>query len=245
MDDSKLSGVHKPERFAVVIPVYNHEQGVVAVVRETLNLDMPVFVVDDGSTDSTFDRIKAIEGICILRHPVNQGKGAAIMTGFAEAEKVADWAITLDADGQHHPEDAMTLIRAIPAFQRPIVVGMRKGMLKTNTPWTSRFGRKFSNFWVWVSGGPRMTDSQSGFRIYPIPESMNLNIKARRFQYEVEVLVKAKRKQIPVIEAPVRVTYQQGPQKVSHFHPFIDFFRNFGTFSRLITQRIFGLRERP
>jgi len=241
LDESNLPGIQKTGRFAAVIPVYNHEQGVADVIRKTLKLNIPVFVVDDGSTDSTFDRIKGFSEICLLRHRVNQGKGAAILTGFAEAVKVADWAITLDADGQHHPEDATELIRTIPEFQRAIVVGMRKGMIKANAPWTSRFGRKFSNFWVRVSGGPRMTDSQSGFRIYPIPEAMNLNVKARRFQYEIEILVKAKRKQIPVIEAPVRVTYQQGPQKISHFHPFFDFFRNFATFSRLITQRIFSL----
>jgi len=237
------SEINKRGKFAVIIPAYNHDGKVAEVVRETLKLNMPVFVVDDGSTDSTFDRIKAIDGIRILRHPVNQGKGAAIMSGFTEVLKVADWAITLDADGQHHPQDALTLIRAIPASQRPIVVGVRKGMTKETAPWTSRFGRRFSNFWVWVSGGPRMTDSQSGFRIYPIPEAMNLNVKAKRYQFEVEILVKAKRKQIPVIEAPIRVTYQQGPEKISHFHPVSDFFRNFGTFSRLITQRIFRVKD--
>ena len=236
----------KPEknirgRFAIVIPAYNHDHKVKDVVENALKLKMPVIVVDDGSTDSTFDRIRAIEGISILRHLTNQGKGAAIMTGFTRAVKVADWAITLDADGQHHPEDALGLIRAIPERQRPIVVGIRQGMLKTNAPWTSRFGRSFSNFWVWVSGGPRMNDSQSGFRIYPLPEAMGLNVKARRFQYEVEVLVRARRNQIPVIEAPVRVIYNEGSQRTSHFRPFVDFVRNFGTFSRLITQRIFCL----
>ncbi|MCP4681906.1 MAG: glycosyltransferase family 2 protein [Desulfobacterales bacterium] len=237
--DAMITDIQKTGRFAVVIPVYNHEQRIVEVIQETLKLDMPVFVVDDGSTDSTFERINTLNGIRLLRHPVNRGKGAAIMTGFAEAVKVADWAITLDADGQHNPEDAMELIRAIPESQRPIVVGMRKGMLKANAPWTSRFGRGFSNFWVWISGGPRMTDSQSGFRLYPLPEAMALHVKTRRFQFEIEVLVKAKRNRIPVIETPVRIIYPRGSQKISHFRPFVDFFRNFGTFSRLITQRIF------
>lgn len=222
-----------------MIPVYNHGRKIVEVIRQTLNLNMPVIVVDDGSTDSTYDKIKKIEGIRVLRHSVNRGKGAAIMTGFYEAEKIADWAITLDADGQHHPEDAVGLIQSIPEGRRAIVVGMRTGMREAKAPWTSRFGREFSNFWVWVSGGPRMTDSQSGFRIYPIPESGRLGVKARQYQFEVEILVKAKRNGIPVVEAPVHVTYAQGGIKDSHFHPFYDFFRNFATFSRLITQRIF------
>ena len=65
----------------------------------------PSYVVDDGSTDNTYDQIKEIAGIQILRHKQNLGKGAAIMTGFAAASAVADWAITIDADGQHYPED--------------------------------------------------------------------------------------------------------------------------------------------
>jgi glycosyltransferase involved in cell wall biosynthesis len=226
------------ERFAVVIPVYNHGQTVADVVRETLKLGMPVFVVDDGSTDATGTVLKGIPGIRVLRHAVNRGKGAAIMTGLAAAAEAADWAITLDADGQHAPRDALAMIQAIPIGQRPIVVGLRQGMREANAPWTSRFGRGFSNFWVRVSGGPRMSDSQSGFRIYPIPECLDLEVKARRFQYEVEVLVMAHRKGIPVVEAPVRVKYETGLKKISHFRPFVDFWRNFGTFSRLICQRV-------
>ncbi len=225
-------------RFALIIPLYNHEEKVADVVLGVLKLGWPVFVVDDGSTDSSYERIKAIDGIVILRHRENEGKGAAIRTGFAAAAQVADWAVTIDADGQHHPEDVTHLIRAIPENQRPIIIGRREGMLTPDIPWTSRFGRQFSNFWVRLSGGPRMTDSQSGMRLYPLPEAMNLKVKARRFQFEVEILVKAAWKGIPVIEAPIRVTYQPGSGRISHFRPFVDFLRNSSTFSRLIFMRI-------
>jgi len=226
-------------RFAFVIPVYNHEQRVSNVIERAVELGIPVFVVNDGSTDSTYDRIKDIRNIHVLHHKENMGKGAAMMTGFAQAAKIADWAITVDADGQHNPEDALELIQAIPDNKRPIVVGVRKGMIKEDAPWTSRFGRKFSNFWVLLSGGPRLSDSQSGFRIYPLPESMNLRVKAKRFQFEVEVLVKARWKKLPVTEAPVSVNYSTDLERISHFRPFIDFLRNSNTFTRLIVQRIF------
>ncbi len=231
----KVSG---RSRFALIIPLYNHEEKVADVVLGVLKLGWPVFVVDDGSTDSSYERIKAIGGIVILRHRENEGKGAAIRTGFAAAAQVADWAVTIDADGQHHPEDVTHLIRAIPENQRPIIIGRREDMLTPDIPWTSRFGRQFSNFWVWLSGGPRMTDSQSGMRLYPLPEAMNMKVKARRFQFEVEILVKAAWKGIPVIEAPIRVTYQPGSGRISHFRPFVDFLRNSATFSRLIFMRI-------
>ncbi|PKN37230.1 MAG: glycosyltransferase family 2 protein [Deltaproteobacteria bacterium HGW-Deltaproteobacteria-2] len=233
---------NKNTRFAFVIPVYNHAGTVAQVVKNAQAMGYPVFVVDDGSTDNSYDQIKDIAGIKIVRHEQNQGKGAAILTGFAAASNVADWAITIDADGQHYPEDARKIIKAIPKKIRPIVVGARTGMEGKHVPWTSSFGRKFSNFWVRTSGGPAISDSQSGFRIYPLPEVLNLKTKARRFQFEVEILVHARRNGIPVIEAPVRVNYNPNGERISHFRPFVDFLRNSSTFSRLIFSRIFFLK---
>ena len=232
------SGIRAKAAFAIVIPVYNHGPMIEAVINEALKLNLPVIVVDDGSTDSSGDRIESIDGIQFLRHRENRGKGAAIMTGFDRAAEIANWAITIDADGQHHPQDALNLIGAIPENSRPLVVGMRQGMDGRDVPRTSRFGRKFSNFWIRVSGGPALTDSQSGFRIYPLPESMNLDIKARRFQFEVEILVRAAWANIPVIEVPVNVSYAKGPLRISHFRPFVDFMRNTRTFYQLITRRL-------
>ncbi|MCX5849375.1 MAG: glycosyltransferase family 2 protein [Deltaproteobacteria bacterium] len=231
--------MNKKNRFAFIIPVYNHTATVAQVVKDAQAVGFPIFVVDDGSTDNTFDQIKEISGIQILRHPQNQGKGAAILTGFAAAAAVADWAITIDADGQHYPQDAQKLIKALPKKIRPIVVGARAGMEGEHVPWTSSFGRKFSNFWVRISGGPAISDSQSGMRIYPLPESLNLKTKTRRFQFEVEILVQATRDGIPVIEAPVRVHYNPEGGRISHFRPFVDFLRNSSTFTRLIFTRIF------
>jgi glycosyltransferase involved in cell wall biosynthesis len=231
-------GIRVQGAFAIVIPVYNHGAMIEAVIMNALKLNLPVIVVDDGSTDSSADRIKKIDGIQFLRQYKNRGKGAALIAGFDRASEFADWAITIDGDGQHHPEDALNLIRAIPENSRPLVVGMRQGMTCQDVPWASNFGRKFSNFWVRISGGPRMTDSQSGFRIYPLPESMNLDVKARRFQFEVEILVRAAWANIPVIEVPVSVNYAKGPLRVSHYRPFVDFMRNTRTFYQLITRRL-------
>ncbi|GAB6909577.1 Glycosyl transferase [Desulfosarcina cetonica] len=233
--------------FAVVIPVYNHGRTVAEVVRRTASLGFGLFVVDDGSTDLDNGRLSQISdcGARLLRHGVNRGKGAALLTGFRAAAKAGfPWAITLDADGQHIPEECKALIQAIPAGSRPIVVGRRMGMLDAGAPWTSRFGRGFSNFWIRCSGGPATTDTQSGFRIYPLPEVLTLNIAARRYQFELEILVKAAWRGIPVIETPISVIYRPDGGRISHFHPFLDFLRNTGTFTRLIVARVFGRARR-
>jgi glycosyltransferase involved in cell wall biosynthesis len=237
-----MSELNHKGRFAFVIPVYNHGHTVAQVIQQALALNFPVFVVDDGSTDNTQKQIKNIQGINIICHKKNLGKGAAIMSGFIAAAVEADWAITVDADGQHYPEDALALIAAIPQGTRAIVVGAREGMIGAHVPWTSRFGRKFSNFWVWLAGGPVLSDSQSGLRVYPLPEVITLPIKARRFQFEVEVLVQARRIALPVLETPVRVVYSADGSRISHFHPFVDFIRNSLTFTRLIFTRIFSPR---
>ncbi len=224
--------------FVVLIPVYNHAKTVSDVAAAAVQLEFPVMVVDDGSTDGSAERAGQVDGVTLLRHEVNQGKGAAIKTGLRAASQVYRWAITLDADGQHNPFDALTLIRSIPEASRPIVVGVRQGMEAEGVHWTSRFGRKFSNFWVWAAGGHQCRDTQSGFRIYPVPETLQLGIVSDRYQFEVEAIVKARWKKLPLVEAPVSVRYPPG-ERVSHFRPFVDFMRNSTTFTRLIVQRLF------
>ena len=236
-----------PGRFAVVIPLFNHEDMVAKVVRDAMQLNFPVIVVDDGSTDASLECVSRIDDIKILKHSRNCGKGAALLTAMQAAVSIADWAIAIDADGQHTPVDAFNLIQAIPVGKRPIVVGVREGMDAADVHWTSRFGRQFSNFWVWISCGCWVSDTQTGFRIYPLPETLQLDVKAKRYQFEVEVLVKARWKSLPVVEAPVNVNYSPGARRISHFRPFIDFMRNSKTFARLIIQRLFipsALRRR-
>ena len=229
----------KPNKYAVIIPVYNHEAGIAGVIQKALKPGCPVYVVDDGSTDSSYEKIKDISGISILRHPNNRGKGAALMTGFAAASAAAAWAVTIDADGQHDPDDIPRLFSVIAPGQRAIVVGRRQGMERDHVPWSSRFGRKFSNFWVRASGGPVIADSQSGFRLYPLPEVLSWPVMARRFQFEVEILVQAKWRSMPVLEAPVSVVYAPKGERVSHYRGGVDFFRNSATFTRLIFRRWF------
>lgn len=228
-------------RVALIIPVYNHGASLPEVIRQAQSLHLPMYVVDDGSTDGTAELLAALEGIIVLRHPVNRGKGAALLTGFAAAAATSDWALTIDADGQHCPADAVELLETARKQQkRVIVIGNRQGMHQEHVPWTSRFGRGFSNFWVWAAGGPYLADSQSGFRLYPLPEALHFAVKAQRYQFEVEVLVRARRQGIESIEVPVSVVYQPKGVRVSHFRPWVDFCRNSATFSQLIWARIFG-----
>ena len=97
-------------RCAVVIPAYNHGRQLGDVLTKALRFGFPVFVVDDGSTDSTPQLLASFPHVTVIRHGMNQGKGASLLDGFTAALKAADYAITLDADGQHHPDDIPSLV---------------------------------------------------------------------------------------------------------------------------------------
>jgi glycosyltransferase involved in cell wall biosynthesis len=233
--------------FAFVIPAYNHPRNLRSVVLAALSSGAPVIVVDDGSTDGTADALAEPMGAVVVRHERNQGKGAAILTGLqlAAASPVgARFAVTVDADGQHRPDDARNLLAAIATdMARCLVLGSRVGMRGRAVPWSSRFGRGFSGFWVRAAGGPSVSDSQTGFRVYPLPETLALPTRARRFQFEVEVLVHAHRAGIPIREVPVGVAYNPPGGRVSHFRPWRDFARNAATFTRLIARRCLPRRS--
>ncbi len=226
-------------RYAIVIPAYNHGRQLRNVLAKALRFGFPVFVVDDGSTDSTPEITAPFPQVTVIRHEMNQGKGAALLDGFSLAVKVADYAITLDADGQHNPDDIPSLVGAVQRETRPLVIGKRSGMEHPNVPWTSRWGRRFSNFWVWASCGKWISDSQSGFRLYPLPQTLRLGAKSRRFQFEVEILVRAIWSGIPIQEVPVPARYESATARISHFRPFVDFVRNFFVFTKLILMRFF------
>ena len=225
-------------RTAFIIPIYNHADAIGAVIDKLQTFKCPLYVIDDGSTDDTPKVLESLSGVTVIRHPINQGKGAALMTGFAAAAPLADWAITLDADGQHDPADALSLIKTVADGKRSLVVGRRTHMLEKGAPWTSRWGRGFSNFWVWACSGLLLSDTQSGFRLYPLPETLRLAPRDKRFQFEVEVLVLAAWSGMMIREASVSTQYLTPDKKISHFRPWMDFWRNTVTFSRLLAMRV-------
>ncbi|MGD0838609.1 MAG: glycosyltransferase family 2 protein [Polyangia bacterium] len=239
--------------FGFIVPLFNHPRNVGQVVSQALTSGAPVVVVDDGSTTGAQPTPADLAGARVVRHPANQGKGAAIITGLralAEAPLRARYAVTVDADGQHDPDEARALLASLcpseasaPALA--LVLGARTSMRAGAAPWTSRAGRRFSGFWVWAAGGPLLSDSQSGFRVYPVAETLALPTRARRFEFEVEVLVQAARVGIPIQEVPVTVCYTPAGGRVSHFRPWRDFVRNAATFTRLLATRFRHTRRWP
>lgn len=226
-----------PHRFAIVITACNQGRTVSQVVRKALKWLLPVIIVDDGSTDDTFLRIQSAPDIQLIRHPFRKGKGAALVTGMTAAAKIANWAICLDADGRHDPEEIAAFVKAARKQPRGILIGKRSSLASGS--WTNRLGHKFCNFWVRASGGPLIADAQSGFRMYPIPEALQLNVKTGRRQYEMEILTRAHWNGIPTMEVPIHTPCHVKAPDISRFEQWRNFYRNAATFSRLIFLRLF------
>ncbi|MBL6446519.1 DUF2062 domain-containing protein [Fulvivirga sp. 29W222] len=210
----------------VVIPTYNNSGTLSKVITDVLNYISDVIVVNDGATDNTLEIIKSFgDQIQIIHHEINKGKGAALRKAFKYAlSKGYEYAITVDSDGQHFAEDLPKFLREIGKEPDSLVIGARN-MSQKNVPGKSSFGNKFSNFWFYVDTGVKLTDTQSGYRLYPIKKMQGIRYITSRFEFEVEVIVKASWKGIKVRNIPIRVHYEPGKKRISHFRPFVDFTR--------------------
>jgi uncharacterized protein (DUF2062 family) len=208
-------------RAAVVIPVYNHKDALRSVVERALHLHSLVIVVDDGSTDGSADTLKDLP-VHLVRLARNSGKGAALLAGAeAAAQEGATHIISLDADGQHYPEDIPLFLEAIATLPHAVIVGCRDFSVP-HVPASSRFGRSFSAFWMCVQTGVKVCDMQSGFRAYPLHVLRCLTLTEPGYAFEIEVLVRAAWAGFHVHEIAVRVYYPPAAERVSHFRLFKD-----------------------
>lgn len=217
--------IFSTQKICVIIPTYNNEKTIVDVIHGVQHYTDQIIVVNDGSTDNTLEVLKAIEGIEVLGYAKNVGKGFAIRTAFAFAlNKGYDYAITIDSDGQHFPDDLPIFIDKLQSSADAIIVGSRnietEGMPAKNT-----FANKFSNFWFWAETGLRLPDTQSGFRLYPIKRYKKSRFYTRKYEFEIEVLVRSAWSGIDIETVPIRVYYPPEEERITHFRPLPDFSR--------------------
>lgn len=212
MAEAILGGI----KVLLVVPVYNHGQTLRHVVEQALSAGAEVLVVDDGSTDEGLKTLSDL-GIRTVRHERNLGKGSAILTAAQEASKIGmSHIITADADGQHDPAEYRRFLPLIEENPSAIIVGKRVFDPK-KSPFLSRFGRGFSNFWFRVQTGQVLKDIQSGFRAYPVELLLWLKLRRRRYAFEVEVLVKAAWAGVEMREVDISVHYPPKRERISHF----------------------------
>jgi glycosyltransferase involved in cell wall biosynthesis len=209
--------------YCVIIPTYNNEKTLARVLDGVLQITEHVLVINDGSTDTTDQILRAYKNIVYLKQPKNMGKGFALRTAFKKALELGyEYAIAIDSDGQHFPEDIPLFLDYVKINQNALIIGSRN-MEQMGVPGKSSFGNKFSNFWFWVESGIKLADTQSGFRLYPL-QKMPKKWFTKKFEFEIENIVRSAWNGIEVCNIPIQILYDPN-ERVSHFRPFKDFTR--------------------
>lgn len=212
-------------RCCVIVATYNNQNSLAKLLDELLEYTSDIIVVNDGSTDDTENILQRYRQLTLISYSTNKGKGYALRTAFRKALEMGfDYGISIDSDGQHMPANLPVFLEKIREAPGSLIIGARN-MKQEAVPSKSSFGNKFSNFWFRFETGIKLPDTQSGFRLYPLLRMKKMLFFTRRFEFEIEVIVRCAWKGIPVLSVPVDVYYPPAKDRVTHFRPFTDFFR--------------------
>jgi glycosyltransferase involved in cell wall biosynthesis len=226
------------------VPVFNNEKTVRDVVAGCLPILRHVVVIDDGSTDTDVASLLSDMDVVVLKHEKNLGKGRAILTAsqYIEAHGGA-YMITIDADGQHYPDDMTIFLPFLHENGTDIIIGCRD-FNTDNVPESSRFGRRVANFWLRIETGLEIDDCQSGFRAYPVRYLNRLDFKGSHYDFEAEALAKAAWAGLGLKTVDIRVRYPEPGQRVSSFKPFLDNLRISLAHSMLVGRRLLPISHK-
>jgi glycosyltransferase involved in cell wall biosynthesis len=211
----------------VLIPVYNHELAIGAVVQAVLDTGLPCILVDDGSTSvcaQVLDGLVASSAqITLLRHDVNRGKGDAVITGIRHAAQTGHThVLQIDADGQHCAADIPRFMEHAAARPDALIVGFPQ--YDKSVPAVRLYGRYLTHVWVWINTlSLQIKDSMCGFRVYPVAPVLSLVDRRRlgaRMDFDTEVLVRLVWDGVDIVNVGTRVGYPT--DGVSHFRMWLD-----------------------
>lgn len=208
-----------------IIPAFNNAGtigGVIASVKEYID---DLIVVNDGSTDGTRELLERRKDIRLISYARNKGKGHALRMAMAAARQAGyRYAISIDADGQHYADDLPVFLSRMEEAPDSLLIGARD-LRSENMPSGNTFANRFSNFWFKVETGKTLRDTQSGFRLYPLSRLEGIRLFTGRYEFEVEIIVRAAWRGVKVENVPIKVYYPPAGERVSHFRPFRDFAR--------------------
>lgn len=214
-----------PKDICVIIPTYNNQGTILKVIADVERYAHDIIVVNDGCTDATAELLASKAGITVVEYGCNKGKGYALKAGFTKAREMGfNYAITIDADGQHFADDIPAFLRAHEQYPDALIVGSRN-LESENMPGKNTFANKFSNFWFHLQTWQALPDTQTGYRLYPLHRVGGLRWLTSRYEAELEMLVFSAWRGVKLVPIQVNVYYPPVEERVSHFRPGYDFAR--------------------
>lgn len=228
----------------VVIPVFDHEEAIGAMVDGVRAVGQDCLLVDDGSRPScaaVLDALARRDGVQLLRLPTNQGKGGAMLAGFREAARLgASHVLQIDADGQHETADIPRFLAAASAEPAAVILGAPR--YDESVPKARLYGRYLTHVWIWINTlSLDIRDSMCGFRVYPLGAVLPLidaEAVGLRMDFDPEILVRLHWCGVPMRNLETPVHYPS--DGVSHF----DVWRDNVRISRLHARLFFGMLRR-
>ncbi len=200
-------------RVIIIIPAYNEEKSIGRLLRSLDFSSQDIVVVDDGSTDRT-SQISQSCGVYTIRHNHNMGKGMAHRTAFRFAcNEGAEWVITMDADGQHSPDDIPRFLKSIKEDKGDMIIGVRNISL-TSMPLARLQTNLWTSFVVSLLAGTRVKDSQSGFRALRREIITTIPLSSSNFQTESEIIVKAARRGFRISSVSIKTIYNESKSAI-------------------------------
>ena len=193
--------------FAIGIPAFNEEKNIASLIIKLKKISDFIIVCNDGSSDDTGKIVKEL-GVEVINHQKNLGYGAAIKSIFNKAKEMeVECLVTFDADGQHRIEDISKTIQPIMQKDADIVIGSRFLEKKVKVPKYRKIGIKAITDLTNSLTGEKISDSQSGFRAYSINALKSIVISESGMGVSTEILIKASRQKMKIIEVPITVNY--------------------------------------
>jgi glycosyltransferase involved in cell wall biosynthesis len=211
-------------RVCVIIPAYNESRMIGVVVRQIREQGLDVFVIDDGSLDSTPEVAKA-NGAYVIKNEKNEGKGISLARGF---EHVLlhnfDAVITMDGDGQHLPSDLQKFINRASASKNSIFIGNRMVKVK-NMPWVRLMTNKFMSWLISAIARQEIPDTQCGFRLIKKDALKKIHLRTSKFEAESEMLIEAAREGFKIESVTISAVYKGEKSEINPVTDTIRFIR--------------------
>ncbi len=233
-------------KFCAIVPSHNHYLVIENVVKGLREKGLPVFIIDDGSTDPTKSTIAALhnpdENIIIKQFDKNQGKGCAVIEGFRIAYEAGySHAVQVDADGQHDASALPKLLGLAKDHPEALISG--QPIYDETIPKSRKIARWFTHVWVWVETlSFQIKDSMCGYRVYPLAQSLAVadeETVGQRMDFDTEIMVRLFWRGTPTIMTPVKVTYPEN--NTSNFDVVADNIRITKMHTRLVFNMLFRL----